>query len=64
MPELLPPDDVQTCGESIPVEQLREIVLPALNKDSSDAEHEALSEIADLIGIERDDDTEKYVVAK
>lgn len=64
MSELLPPDDVQTCGESIPVEQLREIVLPALNKDSMDAEHEALSEIGDLIGIEYDGDAERYIFTK
>lgn len=44
--------------------QLRDIVLPALNQDSMDAEHEALSEIADLLGIQYDDSTEQYTLTK
>lgn len=44
--------------------ELRAIITPALNEDSMDAEHDALMEIADLVGIEYDDDAEKYFLPK
>lgn len=41
-------------------DELRNTVRDALNADSNDAEHEALTEIADLLGLSYDEATDAY----
>lgn len=45
---------------AIPKGTVRRIVKTGLNAGTNDAEHEALIELADLAGLEYDEDKDKY----
>lgn len=43
-----------------PFDEWRDIARAGLNANSNDAEHEALTQLADLLGLKYNDDTEEY----
>lgn len=47
-------------GQSLSKDEVREIVQDGLNGGTNDAEHEALGQLADMVGLEYDEETGKY----
>lgn len=47
-------------GQSLDKDEVKEMVQFALNADSNDEEHDALVNLADMVGLEFNTETEQY----